>query len=159
MFHQTFPQEISFLLKIKVHNLSACLRLFPYLVQVCNFHMDLLNLKTFYNWPLRKVLWRDQRTPYRKGWIAHKLTYLQTSQWPIDLCLSIMFTIKDHCSTYYVPRFNSDGHLKSEVSLFQNLRFLNFQALDPKGAVALAHPWLRNCLKSSYSMRTLHRGI
>ena len=47
MFHQTFPQEISFLLKIKVHNLpqsknfcnsqkfprimSACPRLFPYL--------------------------------------------------------------------------------------------------------------------------------
>ena len=33
----------------------------------------------------------------------------------------------------YVPQYNSDGY--SEVSHFQNLRFLNFQALDPKTVI------------------------
>ena len=40
-------------------------------------------------------------------------------------------------SVLYVSPFYSDGPLKSEVSHFQNLRFFNFQALDPKFVLAL----------------------
>ena len=37
----------------------------------------------------------------------------------------------------YVPQFNSDGPLKSEVSHLKNLSLFNFQALDPKFVLAL----------------------
>ena len=56
--------------------------------------------------------------------------------------MSDRVTLKKNIALY-VPRINSDGPLKSEVSHFKNLILINFQALDPKFVLALEHRVLK----------------
>ena len=49
--------------------------------------------------------------------------------------MSVTFKLKK--ISLYLPWFNSEGPLKSEVSHLKNLSLFNFQALDPKFVLAL----------------------
>ena len=72
------------------------------------------------------------------GWIGRWGGLVSQSQFSIDLALSFKLKLGlGKKIALYVPRFNSDGSLKSKTSHLENLRFFNFQAMDPKFVLAL----------------------
>ena len=84
------------------------------------------------------------------GLIAHNPTIQQTCQWGMKLILPDMVTIKK--KAFYRFRFNFDGSPYSDVSHFQILIFIDFQALASKFVLAL-EPTVLKVAGSSFVIR------
>ena len=100
--------------------------------------------------------------PYSFGKKSWDILSLNCS--PTDLATDLVMVWKYKFVCYghikkklalYVPLFNSDGPLKSKVSHFKNMRFFNFQALDPNFVLAL-EPRVLKLEGSSYANQALY---